>query len=130
MADKRRNPKTRVGADRAEMLKKTSVRAGKSRSDRAVRQAQNKGVKDGTIRIGKSGKTYNVYDSSSGTWKRGVVSRADKPKPKTGYPRGGNRKEADMVRRPTNMNPTYGAEYVPGRGRTMVNPMSRMKRGR
>ena len=122
MADKRRNPKTRIGADRAETLKKTSTRAGRAKGSMAERRKANTGVKDGTIRLGKSGKTYNVYDASSATWKRGIVTRADKPKAKAAYPRGGNRKEADMVRRPTYTNPTYGAQYVAGRGKTMVNP--------
>jgi hypothetical protein len=129
MADKRKAPKARVVADRAEMMRKSTTRAGKAKSDRAVRQVQNKGVKDGTIRVGKAGKSYNVYDAKSGTWKRGVVkytgqAAASKP---AATPRGGTRKEAGIVRRPTNMNPTYGAEYVPGRGRYMVDPSRKRK---
>ena len=126
-----KRPKGRVGpgADRGEMIRKSSTRAGKSKSDRAVRQAQNKGAKDGEIRIGKSGKSYNVYDSKSGTWMRGIVKKqAQAPKPSSGAKvRGGTRKEADVVRRPTNMNPTYGAEYVAGRGKYMVNPSARKR---
>ena len=70
----------RITADRAEQLGKSKVRAGKSKASAAVRKKQNAGVKDGTIRLGKSGKSYNVYDAKSGTWKRGVV-RAATPKP-------------------------------------------------
>lgn len=54
-------------------LKKSGLRAGKSKSDFSARSVQNKGVKDGTIRLGKSGKSYNVYDAKTATWKRGVV---------------------------------------------------------
>lgn len=70
----------RITADRAEQLKKSNVRAGKAKSSVAARKLQNAGVKDGTIRIGKSGKSYNVYDAKTGTWKRGVV-KAAAPKP-------------------------------------------------
>lgn len=68
----------RVSADRLENYKAGTKRAGKSKSTTSQRQAQNKGVKDGTIRLGKSGKSYNVYDSKTGTWKRGVVSSKTK----------------------------------------------------
>lgn len=63
-------------------VKKGTVQAGKpkasgmSRGAIAIRKTQNKGVKDGTIRLGRSGKSYNVYDAASGTWKRGVVKAA------------------------------------------------------
>ena len=81
---------------------KSTQQAGRSKSDRAVRQEQNKGVADGTIRLGKSGKSYNVYDAKTGRWMRGTVKPAEatatrpksvsdysKPKPKsTGQVRG------------------------------------------
>lgn len=54
-------------------LSKGTERAGKSKATTSERQRQNKSVKDGDIRLGKGGKSYNVYDSKSGTWKRGVV---------------------------------------------------------
>ena len=66
----------RITADRAEQLKKSNVRAGKGKGSTAARKLQNAEVKDGTIRIGKSGKSYNVYDAKTGTWKRGVVKAA------------------------------------------------------
>lgn len=61
-------------------LDKSNTRAGKGKGSTAARKLQNAEVADGTIRIGKGGKSYNVYDKKSGTWKRGVVSTA-KPKP-------------------------------------------------
>jgi len=76
----------RMTADRAEMLKKSKVQAGKpkaagsSRASTITRQMQNKGVKDGTIKLGRSGKSYNVYDAASGTWKKGVVTAAGRKK--------------------------------------------------
>jgi len=110
---------------------KTTQQAGKSKSDRAVRQAQNKGVKDGTIRLGKSGKSYNVYDAKTGRWMRGAVKAAAPAasKPKATTVRGGTRKEAGLVNRPTNTNPTYGAEYVPGRGKAMLPPATKKAAG-
>lgn len=61
-------------------LGKSNTRAGKGKGSTAARKLQNAEVKDGTIRIGKNGKSYNVYDAKTGTWKRGVVSTT-KPKP-------------------------------------------------
>ena len=65
--------KPNLSADRAANLKKSSVRAGKAKGSVTTRQKQNIGVKDGTIRLGKSGKSYNVYDAKSGSWLKGVV---------------------------------------------------------
>ena len=114
----RKKPHAKVAADRAEMMRKSTTRAGGSKADRAVRQARNKGTKDGEIRIGKAGKTYNVYDEKSGTWKRGVVQYQGKPAAKrNAAPRSaGSRKEAGLVRRPTSQNPSYGAGYIVGPG--------------
>jgi len=130
----RRNPYAKVGADRAEMMRKSSTRAGGSKADRAVRQARNQGTKDGEIRIGKAGKTYNVYDSKSGTWKRGIVKFQGKPK--NAAPRSaGSRKEAGLVNRPTSQNPSYGAGYIvaPGTnqrsGNVINNPSRRRATG-
>jgi hypothetical protein len=80
-----RTAKNQVGADRLASYGKGTTRAGKSKSTEVQRKIQNVGTKDGTIRLGKSGKTYNVYDAASGTWKRGVVKPAAtaKPKPKS-----------------------------------------------
>lgn len=86
MAKNPRNTKktAKVTADRAEQLKASRVRAGKSKADTLTRMRQNKGVKHGTVRLGKSGKSYNVYDAKTGTWKKGVVkAAATKPKPKS-----------------------------------------------
>ena len=73
--------KAKITADRAEQLGKSGTRAGKSKASEIARKVQNKEVKDGTIKIGKSGKTYNVYDAKSGTWKRGIVMGANTAKP-------------------------------------------------
>jgi len=82
MAEKKKR-KVKVSADRLEMLRKSKKVAGKSKSDYSARVAQNKGVKDGEIRIGKSGKHYNVWDAKNGRWVRGtVVAAKPKPKPK------------------------------------------------
>jgi len=53
---------------------KGTQRAGKSKASTAARKLQNAEVKDGTIRLGKNGKSYNVYDAKTGTWKRGIVT--------------------------------------------------------
>lgn len=91
------------GMDRLERMTKSSVRAGKSKSSLAARRAANRGVKDGQIKLGKSGKHYNVYDAKTATWKRGVVKAASKSsgssKPKmTG--RGGYGSTADRPKQP------------------------------
>ena len=69
----------RITADRAEQLKKSNVRAGKGKGSTAARKLQNAEVKDGTIRIGKIGKSYNVNDAQTGTRKRGVLKAAAAP---------------------------------------------------
>lgn len=79
MAEKKK-AKARVTADRAEQMKKGPKIAGKAKGNLAERKAQNVGVKDGTIRIGRGGKSYNVYDAATGTWRRGVISVQGKPK--------------------------------------------------
>jgi hypothetical protein len=71
MADKKR--KVKISADRLAMMRKTKKAAGKSKSDYDVRVAQNKGVKDGEIRLGKNGKSYNIWDAKSGRWVKGQV---------------------------------------------------------
>ena len=63
----------KMSADRLTMLRKTSKAAGKSKSDYKARVAQNKGVKDGEIRMGKNGKSYNIWDAKSGRWVKGQV---------------------------------------------------------
>jgi hypothetical protein len=73
--------KPNLSADRAAKLKKSSVRAGKAKGSVTARQKQNAGVKDGTIRLGRSGKSYNVYDAKSGSWLKGVVRSSDRPGP-------------------------------------------------
>ena len=76
MAEKKKNT-IRKGS-----YAKSDTNAGKSKSDYSGRKAQNKGVKDGTVRLGKGGKYYNVWDEKSGRWKRGkkATVKADKPK--------------------------------------------------
>jgi hypothetical protein len=74
-----------VSADRLSDYAKGKARAGKTKSTTAERKKQNVAVKDGAIKLGRGGRTYNVYDAKSGTWKRGVVKAAastPKPKPK------------------------------------------------
>jgi hypothetical protein len=63
-------------------LEKGAARAGKGKGTTAQRKSQNIGVADGTIKLGRGGKSYNVYDAKSGTWKRGVVKAATPAKPK------------------------------------------------
>ena len=77
-------PTPKVTADRLKDTKASTTRAGKAKSSTVQRIKQNAktGAKHGDIRIGKNGKTYNVYDAKTGTWKRGVVAAAgNKPKP-------------------------------------------------
>jgi TP901 family phage tail tape measure protein len=113
----RSNPFARITADRAEQLRKSLVRAGGSKSDRAVRQAQNQGVKDGEIRIGKNGRTYNVYNAATGTWMKGLVKRQGEAvvlKPPAYPTSGGSAKEGGLRRRPTHHDPSFGAEHIVG----------------
>ena len=70
----------KTSADRAEALKRTQTRAGKGSGNVAQRAKQNAGVKDGTIRLGAKGKSYNIWDAKTQTWKRGIVSAGSKPK--------------------------------------------------
>ena len=63
-------------------LDKGKKRAGSSKRTAEQRKKDNKGVKDGSVRIGANGKSYNVYDAKSGTWKRGK----SKPTPKSAKP--------------------------------------------
>jgi len=81
MADKKR--KVKISADRLAMMRKTKKAAGKSKSDYNARVAQNKGVKDGEIRLGKNGKSYNIWDAKSGRWVKGQV-KAEDAKAKSG----------------------------------------------
>ena len=96
-------------------LGKGSVRAGKGKGTTAQRKGQNIGVADGTIRLGRSGKTYNVYDAKTGTWKKGVVKTTttpSKPKPK-GEPPGRTQKAAANKKESQNMRMgyQYGTKY-------------------
>ena len=88
-------PKTKVDAQKRSLgiqksakdkktLGKSETRAGKSKGGTAQRKQENKGVADGTIKLGRGGKSYNVYDAKSGTWKRGKVVKAEPSKPKSG----------------------------------------------
>ena len=79
MAEKNKR-KVKMSADRLAMLRKTNKAAGKSKSDYKSRVAQNKGVKDGEIRIGKNGKSYNIWDAKSGRWLKGEVKSEDRKK--------------------------------------------------
>lgn len=76
MAEKKKR-KVKMSADRLAMLRKGKKVAGKSKSDYSSRVAQNKDVKDGTIRLGKNGKSYNVWDAKSGRWVKGEVKAED-----------------------------------------------------
>ena len=75
MAEKKK--KVKMSADRLQMLRKGKTAAGKAKSDYSTRVSQNKGVKDGEIRIGKNGKSYNIWDAKSGRWIKGVVKAED-----------------------------------------------------
>jgi len=90
MADSRKKTQSaRYGSPTiaGRVTKKGTQRAGKGKGTLAQRKAQNKGVKDGTIRIGRGGKSYNVYDAKTATWKRGVVKKSESPKsPKSTKP--------------------------------------------
>ena len=112
MAERKRKPqRTSISADRAEMLRKSRVQAGKpkaagsSKAATITRQMQNKGVKDGTIRLGRSGKSYNVYDAKTGTWKRGVVKAAS---------------PAQSARKNEHMNRPKGGQKTGGSGQVRV----------
>ena len=72
MAEKNKR-KVKMSGDRLAMLRKGNKVAGKSKSDYSARVEQNKGVKDGTIRLGKNGKSYNIWDAKSGRWVKGEV---------------------------------------------------------
>ena len=72
----------KMGADRLSSVKRTGTTAGKPSGNIAERAKQNAGVADGTIRLGAKGKSYNIFDAKTQTWKRGVVAPASKPKPK------------------------------------------------
>ena len=133
MADRKRPKGAARNASPSQVSKaskKGTVQAGKpkaagsSKAATITRQMQNKGVKEGTIRLGKAGRSYNVYDEKTGTWKRAVPAKKTEakdtkvPPKKTGgakYPRsGGSGKEGGLARRPTNLKPGQGAEYVVG----------------
>jgi len=64
---------------------KSNIQAGKPKAagkgivPTTIRQVQNKGVKDGTVRLGAGGKYYNVYDAKSGTWKRAQAAPSKPP---------------------------------------------------
>lgn len=73
----------KVSPDRLENYKAGTKRAGKSKASTIERMRQNRGVKHGTIRLGKNKKSYNVYDAKTGTWKRGVVKAGSASKPST-----------------------------------------------
>ena len=68
------SPRKTMSSDRLSALKRTGVTAGKPSGTMAQRAKQNAGVKDGTIRLGARGKSYNVWDAKTQTWKRGIVS--------------------------------------------------------
>ena len=136
-----RKQKAKITADRAEQLGKSGTRAGKSKASEIVRKVQNKEVKDGTIRIGKSGKTYNLYDAKSGTWKRGIVMGANekaktpaKPaaKPKkygvSGYV---TDRDAKPLPHKQGINTTFGSEgpkpKITKRSATRVSPSRRQE---
>ena len=76
MAEKNKR-KVKMSGDRLAMLRKGNKVAGKSKSDYSARVEQNKGVKDGTIRLGKNGKSYNIWDAKSGRWVKGEVKADD-----------------------------------------------------
>ena len=80
----KKTPATMASPTTAGRVTKGTERAGASKASTMVRKVQNKAVKDGTIRLGANGKSYNVYDASSGTWKRGVVAPASGSTSKSG----------------------------------------------
>ena len=133
MASNSRNLSTpRMTADRAEKLVKGSTRAGKDRPAKkkdassvtevaamARRKKQNAGIKDGTIRLGRSGKSYNVYDAATGTWKRGVVKTGSTAKKGQSGSEGGTPiptaiRRSSIETGTTNFPPTYSQSLPRG----------------
>ena len=76
-----------MSADRLAGLSRTTATAGKPKGNIASRAKQNAGVKDGTVRLGANGKSYNVYDAKTATWKRGVVTSKGSPTAKKTPPK-------------------------------------------
>lgn len=76
----------KMSADRLASIKRTTVTAGKPKGTMAQRAKQNAGVKDGTVRLGTSGKSYNVYDAKTATWKRGTATSKGSPTTSTKPP--------------------------------------------
>ena len=141
MADRRKPGAARNASPSqvSKATKKGTVQAGKpkaagsSKAATITRQMQNKGVKEGTVRLGKAGRSYNVYDEKTGTWKRAVPAKKTESKKAGG--RSGNAKEKGVVNRPTMQNPSYGAEYIvggtknqPRYGKAVVNPSRRQSK--
>lgn len=91
-------------------LAKSKTRAGKAKSATSQRKKANEGVADGTIKIGKAGKSYNVYDAKSGTWKRGVVRTASTPK-KTSGGEPPNRSQKAAANKKESQNMKMGYQY-------------------
>lgn len=83
------------------VTKSTGVRAGKSKASTAARKLQNAGVKDGTIRMGAKGKSKNMYDAKTGTWKKvttttvSTKATAKSGRPKSGSPKGGSNSKTE-----------------------------------
>jgi hypothetical protein len=104
------SPRKTMSSDRLSDLKRTGVTAGKPSGTMAQRAKQNAGVADGTIRLGARGKTYNVYDAKTATWKRGVVSTTKKT---SGEPPNRSQKAAKDSTESKNMRMgyQYGTKY-------------------
>lgn len=117
---------SRISADRLESIKRTQVRAGKSKGNVAQRAKQNATVKDGDIRLGKGGKSYNVWDAKTQTWKRGEMKTSSRSSsypipsfkragagaegPKTSRATSASRRGAEGPKRSVARNPRAGAE--------------------
>jgi len=107
--------------DIAARMRKGTVQAGKPKAAGSsyaatiTRRRQNTGVKDGTIRLGKAGKSYNVYDAASGTWKRGVVSTRKAATASGANPRQAERKATR--RTASGFNPRQTERKAERRGR-------------
>ena len=108
----------------------SKAKSGQSKSSLAARKAQNKGVKDGTIRRGAAGKADRKYNAKTGRWEIVRLGDVARSGPKTPPPAKASEGPKRSIKRDMTAGPKTKYVRGVGAGRSMTDVAAAERKAR